>query len=253
MKKIVIRKFECVDRVKLFGDKPELAPLGTKEAALFTSLTPIVAAGITFGANQESGNRGYREGAFERGSVATELHTSLRDIAEIAKALREEGVDVGAAEAFRMPDRYPYASLAAAALGFVNTVESRKAAFIERGLATTFVEDMEALIADLTSANNVRQGGLSKQVGGTAGLEAIADQGMKVVRQLRAIMRVKLRSQPGLLAEWQAASRVHRSIAEPAPTTPPPDPGSSSGTGSGTASGTTAGLTTTLTQGGIIA
>jgi hypothetical protein len=127
MNRNIIYKGECIGRVKIFGAKPELAPLGAKEAALFTSLTPIALSLDAFGANQESGNRGYREGAAERGDAATELQTALRDIAEIAKALREEGIDPGAAEAFRMPRRYPYAALTAAAQGFVDTVESRKA------------------------------------------------------------------------------------------------------------------------------
>ena len=225
MKKIITRKSECVGRVVAFGGRTDIV-FTPKETELFTNLAAIKTALYGAGAQQSGGNRGFREHANEREFAAATTRTLMRDIAEIAKSLAERGEDVGAAEAFRMPPKGSYVKLAAAAQAFHDLVEPRKALFIERGLAATFVEDMEALIATLNSAGDTTGTERARQVGGTAGLDILADNGLAIVRELRAIMRVKLRSNPALHAEWASLARVHTNAPaegneEPAPAAPP--------------------------------
>lgn len=229
----IIRTSECIGRVVVFGDRDDVT-FGTKETALFTSLVPIKVALTASGSQQAGGNRGFREHANERAVAAKSARTLMRDIAEIAKSLAERGEDIGANEAFRMPPNTSYARLASAALAFVDLVEPRKALFIERGLAATFVEDLEGMIATLSSAGETTGTSLSRQVGGTAGLEILANDGMKIVRELRSILRLKLRNTPGLLAEWESVARVHTNARKKATATAP---GSGDGTGTGSTDG----------------
>lgn len=235
MNKKIIQVSECVGRVVAFGGRPDLT-FTAKETALFTSLAPIKTALSTAAAKQSTGNRGFRENANERVFAATSLRSMLRDIAEIAKSLAERGEDVGAKEAFRMPPHSSYANLAAAAQAFVDLVEPRKVLFTDRGLAATFVEDIEARIATLSAAGADRDTDLGSQVGGTAGLEILAKQGMAIVRELRSIMRVKLRLTPGLFEEWHSIARVHTN--RPGEGDEEQPGGSGSGTGTEVSGGT---------------
>jgi hypothetical protein len=239
MNRTSIYKTECIGRVVLFRDRDDIV-FTTKEAELFTSLGPIKTALSEAAAQQSGGNRAFREFASERLAAAMTTRVLLRDIAEIGKALAERGVDVGAAEAFRMPPSSSYANLAAAAEAFLDLVEPRKALFIERGMAATFVEDLTARIALLRNAGDTAGLERARQRGGTAGIRATADAGMGIVRELRAVMRLKFRSNPAMLAEWKSISRVHRaapsSPSAPSPTPPSGGGGSGTGTGGGTGS-----------------
>ena len=227
MHNYVKRRMECFKRVKLFGQKPDLV-LTSAEIALFTNLGVLLTAMQGSGATQADGRRGFREGTAERRAARKDLRAAMRDISEIAKSLREEGIDPGAAERFRLPGSVSFVALAAVARGFAAAVEPQKAVFIARGLAATFVEDLEALVALVESSGDVRETGRGHWVGGTASLESVADAGMKKVRQLRASMRVKLRNDAALLAEWTTAARVHRAVSA----TETEDDGSGGGGGS---------------------
>ena len=207
MKMEIIWNGECVGRVSAFGGRTDVI-FTPKETALFTSLTPIRTALQAAAAQREGGNRSYREHANERSLAALATRTLMRDIAEIAKALAERGVDVGAADAFRMPPHTSYAKLAAVARSFHDLVEDRAALFADLGLSATFVADLAALIATLRASGDTTGTERARQVGGTAGLEEQANAGMAIVRELRSMMRVKFRNQPAMLAEWSSLSRV---------------------------------------------
>jgi hypothetical protein len=238
MNQTIIYKSDCIGRVVLFGGREDIT-FTAKETSLFASLTPIKTALAEAGAQQSGGNRGFRENSSERLAAAISTRVLMRDIAEIAKALAARGVDVGAEEAFRMPPSTSYVSLAAAAQAFLDLAEPRKALFIERGLSATFDTELAALIATLSTAGDTAGTERARQRGGTAGLDAQVDAGMEIVRELRAILRVKFRSNPALLAEWTSVARVHTPVrAKKVPATPPGGSGSGSGDGSGSGSTT---------------
>lgn len=236
MNKYINRNGNCIDRVVAFGGKTDIV-FTPKETALFASLAPIKAALALGATNQVVGNRGFREGSDERANAARVVRTSLRDIAEIAKALHKAGVDIGSIEAFRMPPTGNYRLLAATARAVAALVEDRKTLFVERGLAATFDEDLIAAVEALEGVGSDAGTSLAKQVNSTASLTATVKAGMLIVVELRAILRVKFRNQPGLLAEWTSVSRVARP-GEPDPT-PSENPSGGSGSGSGDSGSTT--------------
>lgn len=232
MNKKTTRESECIGRVLSFGTRTDVV-FAAKETALFTNLTAIKTQLNSAAARQNGGNRGFRESSNERNVAAKTVRVALRDIAEIAKSLAERGVDVGANEAFRMPPNGSYERLAAATQSFIDMAEPRQALFVERGLAATFVEDLEAQKAILSGKGDTAGTERGRQVGGTAGMQILAKQGMDIVRELRAIMRVKLRSTPGLLEEWHSIARVHTNVRnDEVPEQPAGSGSSGSGTGS---------------------
>lgn len=214
MNRKVILKGECIGRVHVYGEETELV-LTPKETALFANVATAWAAVQASATGQAAGGLGFREGSKARRVVAKRLRESMRDIAEIAKSLDEEGTDSGAAEGFRMPRSGSYASLSASAAAFAENAEPRKALFIERGLVATFVTDLTTLVTELGSTGSEREVGRAKRVGGTASLEIVCNDGMRAVRSLRSIMRVRLRNNPAELAAWTTAARVHHTPSAP--------------------------------------
>ena len=224
---------EAASRVIVFGNKDDVT-FQPKEVSLFT----LVGAGWTAlqaaGTSQADGGRGFREGTKERRFARKDLRDAMRDISEIAKAIDEEGVDVGMAERFRLPPHsLNYIAMAMVARAFAEAAEPRKALFIERGLAVTFVEDLSALIALVEGAADTREEGRGAQVGGTSALESVARDTLRHIRQLRSILRVRLRDNPALLAEWMTAARVHSAGSSAPAATPPPGDGGSTPPGDG--------------------
>ena len=221
MKKQTKREMNTMDRVDIFGKKPELI-LTPKETSLFATVSTSLTTLRAWSAGQVSGKSTYREGAAERRALRRQVHLAMKDIAELAKSMQEEG-QIGMAELFRMPRHPTYAELLATAESFASLAEPISAQFVTRGLDATFVADLRALITAFAGATGGKVNGGIDWTAGTAGMAATAAAGMKAVRTLRPIMRVHLKNDPALLAAWNAAARVERARPpEPAPATAPP-------------------------------
>jgi hypothetical protein len=230
MKTYIRRLMNMFESVDTFGKKPELT-LTAKLTALFALVAIRLTALRNSAASQTGGTGEMLEGVAGRRALITEIYGTLRDIREIAKGLEQEEGNVGLSENFRLPELRSYANIAASARSFVLNATPLQADFVESGMPATFIADLQAKITAFDAASGTKVEGLTDQVGSTASLEFHADAGLKIVQQLRGIMRVHLRPTPDLLAGWISASRVERSAPADEVTEPPPaDPGSGSGT-----------------------
>ena len=215
------REIECMVCVDQFGKKPELV-LTPTETAHFATVATNLALARGFGTEQVSGRSGYREGAAERQGLAAGIYTVLRRMSDMAKSMEEEG-DLGMAERFRLSAKFTFEGLLATANSFKDKAEPMAAAFVERGFAATFLDDLAALVTEFGVATGTKVEGGADQVAGTAGLAVFTRAGMKAVRILRPIMREHLKDDPALLAAWNSAARVARSAPANAPE-PAPEP-----------------------------
>jgi hypothetical protein len=197
--------------------------LTPKLTGLFTQVGVTLATLRNWGAEQIAGLQGKMSGVEQRRVLATEIRGSIRDIADIAKSMEEEG-QTGMAELFRYPTRSTYENLILTGEAFADRAQELAAEFTARGLAATFVADMRAQVTAFRAATSVKLEGKADWVAGTAGLAATAAAGMKVVRTLRPLMRVHLKGQPALLAAWNLAARVERPPKRATAPTPPPPP-----------------------------
>jgi hypothetical protein len=224
-------RFNCIERVHFFGQKPELAPLTPKEISFLGGVATAWNGLKAYMMDQGTGNREFREGATERLLMVKEIWAMNRRIADIARSIAEEGVDPGMAEKFRLPrDNRTYLLAAITALAFADQVEQYEALFTERNLAPTFLDDLRGHVTAFETASGIRVGGLAVQTTGTAGLELLAKDGLKNVRMLRPLIREKLKNQPALQAAWDLAARVAKrgSVEDPVEPPPPPPEGSGS-------------------------
>ena len=87
------------------------------------------------------------------------------------------------------------------------------AALTARGLPATFIADLQAKITAFDAASGNKNDGKADQVGSTAALAAAGADGLKAVQELRTIMRLELRTDPGLPAAWKRAARVEKPAA----------------------------------------
>ena len=101
-----------------------------------------------------------------------------------------------------------------------------KAAFVAMDWPADVDEQFAALIADYDTATLDQSEGRYDQMAATAGLPPAGKAGVVAVRKLNAIMKRRLKADPGLLAAWKAATRIHALPSHDgeseSPVTPPP-------------------------------
>lgn len=217
---------EAMDRVVVFGQRPELT-LTPKATELFATATTKLTALRDWGSGQVTGEQDFHDGVSNRRFLAKVIRTTLNDMAGLAKSMEEEGA-IGTSDLFARPRYQGYEPLLLTAESFADRAAPLAAQFIDRGMSATFVADLRAKIAAFRAATDNKHDGKADRSAGSAGMRATAKAGIKAVRALRPIMRVLLKNDEALLAAWNAASRVERyprSSVEEAPA-----PGEGSGT-----------------------
>ena len=101
-----------------------------------------------------------------------------------------------------------YAELMNRGNAFVEAIGPVKAAFVEHGLPVDFDEQLAELLAQFAAAGVRTNGGLHKQMDGTAGMAEAARKGVKAVRVLDSIMREKLKDSPAELSVWIKVQQI---------------------------------------------
>jgi hypothetical protein len=153
-------------------------PLATPNARLTTLVTQMTATMTGFrdySAGQSGGEAEFHSGTMTRRVAADALRMEMRAINAIARALPRRN-SRGVRELFLMQRSSSYEALIARANAFVEKIGPIKAAFVARGLPADFDEQLADKLAVLDTASDTRDSGRSDRVGGTAGLDAKADQ-----------------------------------------------------------------------------
>ncbi len=229
MEQQIQNKLVAFDDIVIWGaDHPVTPPIPRVEA-LMTQMSAVAIAIRANGANQVGGNTLFRSGITTRRQAADALLVQMRSINQIARGLPRLQFP-GVRDLFRMPKSNGYAALTTTAQSFIDHVGPIKATFVERGLPADFDEQLGEALAAVGTANTTRASGKTEQVGGTAGLEAKAREGMLVLRELDSILSQKYLNDPVLLAAWKSACHVER---DPVYEAPPGGGGSGSGSGPG--------------------
>lgn len=217
------RRLEMVNRVDSFG-KAHVSdfPAGSRGAELFT----IVRAALTRIENEATAQAANRTAAkqltFSKGLVHDRLTEEMEVINLTARAM--VGKVAGLEEKFRMPHNVSDQDLLTAARVFAQDALAFKDEFVRRGLPTTFIDDLNALIDEYSDAMTDRDQSADARVAATASLEEAVEEAIAAVRELNAIVRNVLRNDRGALAEWQSASHIERAPRHQTdePPTPPP-------------------------------
>jgi hypothetical protein len=206
--------------VKQFGIDHPLVPANASVTALLTSIAAVIAEIDTHSDNQDTGRGMSRGGTGDCRRIAKELRAFMRRISDIGKSLDPEAFP-GIAQELRMPGN-GYQELETRARAFLEVVTPTKAAFVDRMMPADFDQELQALIDDFAAARQRKRSGQSEQIGGTAGIGDSVNRGMRLARQLDAILKAAYANNPSLLAAWKSAVKVKREPQLSASATTPP-------------------------------
>ena len=198
-----------LDGIVVFGGQNPLTPANTRATALYTQIGTTATSLRAHADDQDSGNAEFRSGTLSRREATQALLGQMRPINQMARALPKEQYP-GVRALFRMPPTTGYAAILSRANAFLEAVGPIKSAFVERGLPADFDEQLAEKVAAITAATNSRTLGKAAQVGGTAGMEAMASEGLAAVAELDSILTYQYRNNPALLAAWKSVRHVQR-------------------------------------------
>jgi len=168
----------------------------------------IIDALETAAAGQATGSGGSEGGVELRARTARELRIYLKNVTRTGRSIAIDHPDVPAV--FRLPRTVSYPALIAQARAIIAAATPIQQSFIDAGLPTTFLTEVEALLAAFENATGMKQGGGITQVLNTAALKAKATLGVQSATKLDACVRNYYRNNPEMLAAWAHARRIER-------------------------------------------
>jgi hypothetical protein len=203
-----INRREALLRMKQFLADHPLAQPNARVIALQNALTAVIAEIDSHGTDQDTGRGLTRGGTADCRRIAGELRALMRLISDISKAV-DPGEFPGLSKQLLMPGN-SYVSLETRARGFLEVVAPIKAAFVDRMMTPNFDENLQRLINDFAQARDRKYSGRADQVDGTAGLADAVSRGVRLARELDAILSAAYANNPTLLAAWKSALRPNR-------------------------------------------
>lgn len=213
------RRFEMLQRVRDFGAANAMTfPAATFGGQLFASVNAAITELQGHAARQVSGTP--RETTTTKAVARLNLE---EDLAVISRTARAIALDTpGLEDKFRLPFRIGDLALVSAARAFLADAVPLKQEFVKYALPEDFLEDLEADIIAFETAIATKNSALSTRISATASIDEAMANGMRAVRQLRAVVRNRFRNDVAKLAAWASASHIER--ADKRRSEPPGEP-----------------------------
>jgi len=181
---------------------------GSYGAELFAQLDTVVEGLRAHAYEQSKGRSAVRESVGSKAATCDELRRRMEAISRTARvmAYTVPGLD----DKFRMPGRIGDQALLTLARTFGNDAFPLKAEFIKRGLAADFIAELDEAATAFDAAINRKTQGRGKHVAATAAIDELVERGLRVVREIGALVRNNYAEDPSTLAAWESASHVER-------------------------------------------
>ncbi|HEY0320587.1 MAG TPA: hypothetical protein VGC66_06405 [Pyrinomonadaceae bacterium] len=183
-------------------------PAASRGDELFKRLGTLINTLQEHAATQYSSTHASREGTTRQAVALSELQDDLEAISRTARALSFS--IPGLNEKFRLPRNQGAQSWLTAGRAFAADALPIKANFIQLGMPATFLEDLNASIAAVDEAINHRGQVSGEGVAASAAIDEAIDDGMKIARELDAIVRNIFSNDPATLAAWTSARHIER-------------------------------------------
>lgn len=221
MKDSYIRQLDRDQRSRNFVTTTAKFAPGSRGAELGSQLDANITLAEQYAAKQDAATLDRQEATQQKKGAINTLLTLMRAINLIARSL--EAQMPGIAEQFRMPGDSNQAVINRAR-AFIIAATAISAEFISRGLAATFLADLQAAIDAADEAENRQSSALAAQTAATADLAATLKTLRTIVRELDAIVRSTFADDPGTLAAWKSASTIEAAPQQTEEDQPPPPP-----------------------------
>lgn len=195
-----------VEKAYAFSARHPAAILGYGE--VMARLAERLARARALAEQQESGAMAGDAWVVKKNVLRRTIHDGyLVHIVRIARAALHD--DPALRQRFRLP-RHGLSAQAFVAMVRAIQIEaaSLRPVFITDGMSEHFVEELEALLAEYTAAQDHKSLGLARRVGAVAGLPAETGHLMRLVARLDAINRLRWWQDPEMLAAWESVRDV---------------------------------------------
>ena len=181
---------------------------GSYGADLFAQLDAVIEGLRAHAYEQSKGRSAVRESTGSKAATRDELRRRMEAINRTARvmAFTLPGLD----DKFRMPGRIGDQALLTLARTFGNDAFPLKAEFIKRGLAADFIAELDEAAVSFDAAINRKAQGRGKHVAATAAIDELIERGLRIVRELNALVRNTVSDDASALAAWESASRVEK-------------------------------------------
>ncbi len=185
-------------------------PDGSFGAELFAQLVEVIEGLRSHAYEQSRGRSSVRESVGSKAAARDELLRRMEAISRTARvmAFTMPGLD----DKFRLPRGVTDQALLTLARTFGNDAFPLKAEFIKRGLAADFIAELDEASNAFDTAINRKAQGRGKHVAATAAIDEMIERGLRVVREIGALVRNTYDADPSTLAAWESASHVERPI-----------------------------------------
>jgi len=212
------RRFEMLVRVDGFGRAfASLFTPTSRAAQLFALLRTLIDAVRAHTVTQLSVEHTAQQKTSSKSFARALLMEQMKDINRLARAM---GLAVpGLDDKFRLPGGDSDQAWLIAGRTFAQDAVAFRTEFINREMPESFIDDLKAAIADFEQALADRNLSKGTHVAATVNTGETIGQGLDIVQELHAIMRIKLRGDKATLAEWNSANHIERKSSKP---TPPP-------------------------------
>jgi hypothetical protein len=209
MNNVISRTLEMFVRVDAFrAERAQAFPsdsLGGQQFAIVAEAIQHLNEALT---TQTSGLSSVQQATASRTEASERLREDMQAVARTARVMAED--TPGLENKFRLPRSGSHQALLIAARAFVTDATPLKDEFLRHELHATFIEDMQADMADLERSMGGQNTARDTHVTATASIDSTFERGMKAARRLDAIVRNKYRDDPATLAAWESARHVER-------------------------------------------
>lgn len=203
------KRYEMFIRVREYGAQYAASfPAGSYGAELFTQLGEVVEDLRAHALEQSKGRSSVRESSASKAAARDELVRRMDAVSRTARVL--DRATPGLEDKFRMPRGVGDQTLLTLARTFADDAEPLKAEFSKRGLGADFIRELRDAADDFDAAINQRVQHRGKQVAATAAIDDLIERGVRLVRELDALVRNTLTDDASALAAWVSASHVEK-------------------------------------------
>ncbi|MDT7690610.1 MAG: hypothetical protein QOE46_3369 [Acidobacteriota bacterium] len=183
-------------------------PEGSYGVELFTQLGAVIEGLQAHALDQSKGRSSVRESSASKAAARDEVWRRPEAISRTARVIAF--TTPGLENKFRASRGIGDQALLTLARTFASEAEPLKAEFTKRGLASDFIEDLNEVLDDFSAAFNQKAQGRGKHVAATAAIDELVERGMRIVRELDALVRNTFVNSPSALAAWESASHVEK-------------------------------------------
>jgi hypothetical protein len=213
------RRSEMYFRVREYGNENAAALAAVAVTpGLLADIAGAIAALDDYGTRQISGAADSRRGHSLKQTARENLRDRLKAISQTANAV-EYDTD-GFAKDFAMPRKRSDQELLATAKVFAAKAQTVRQKFLDYGLETDFIDELEAEIRTFETSLTTTAVAGETQVTATAEIDEAVKKGAVAVRKLDVVVKNVFRQNPAKLAAWASASHVERTAQKAKPEGP---------------------------------